>query len=79
MLLNIADNGHITLTIRDNNDEQTYEFESRADFKQQQPELYEKYNDLLEEAQSGARIEYSRVRRGVNQYHPRPNSAYQPA
>ena len=58
VLLHIDDNGAITLTVRENDHERTYEFDSRESFQQQEPELYEKYNHLFEEAQSGTRLDF---------------------
>ena len=57
VVLNVDDEGHISLAIRDNDDEKTYEFDSREEFQKQEPELYQKYEELIDEAKSGACIE----------------------
>jgi membrane-associated protease RseP (regulator of RpoE activity) len=42
------ENGHITVTVDDGDGPQTYEFQSKEEFKQQKPELYDRCKQLLE-------------------------------
>jgi hypothetical protein len=48
VILSVND-GRITLTITEDGERQTYEFDSPAEFEQSQPELYEQYRPYLDE------------------------------
>ena len=43
-----VEDGHVTVTVDDGQGPQTYEFQSKEEFKQQQPELYDRCKQLLE-------------------------------
>lgn len=46
--IRIGDDGRITLEISENGEKRKYEFESREDFRQAEPELYERYMQHLD-------------------------------
>lgn len=50
VMLRLDDDGRITLTIVDDGQKLKYEFESREDFQAQEPELYERYKEHLDQA-----------------------------
>jgi hypothetical protein len=46
--IRIDDDGHITLEITENGDTRKYEFNSREEFREAEPELYERYMEHLD-------------------------------
>lgn len=55
--LRVGDDGRVTLEITRDGVRKTYEFDSAADFKQREPELYEQFKGLLDGADGAKRTQ----------------------
>jgi hypothetical protein len=55
VMILIDDDGRITVEIKEDGVSKKYEFENREEFKESEPQLYERFREHLDEADAGAR------------------------